>query len=233
MKQFLKTIKEVWNDSRGRAFLFFGFYFFFFFILILMIRGGHHQSTDNQNYETGKKYSISFQELLDKNYSYSYSEVLDGNTFTYDGKKNGEEELFQLLDSRYYFDGKDYYIKEEQWKKSENPFLLSDLFDVEKIVSLIESSTYESVTNYESGREVYHFLISSNTINQVIYGINSDYMEEPNKIVVSVNEKKQVDGISFYLNSYCTLHQLCSKSFDIKISYSDYGKIEKIESPIS
>ncbi len=233
MKNFFQLIKVLWSSSRGRAFLFFGFYFVFFFFLILIIRGGHHPVDTDQTYERGKKYSFSFQELFDKNYSFSYSEVLDGNSMLYEGKKNQKQSLFHYMENQYYYDGENYYLKEEKWQKSDNPFLLPDFFNEEMISSLVDASSYESTTSYESGREVYHFYLSSNTINQIVYGIHTDIMEEPNKVVVSVNENHQIDSISFYLNSYCIASKMCQKSLDIKLSFSDYGKIDKIESPIA
>ena len=233
MKKNIEFIKDLWKDSRGRAILFFGFYFIFFFILIMAIRQGHHTSNLDSVYEEGRKYSFSFQEILNRNYSFSYSEILDGNTLLFEGKKNQNKMMFEFMGNSYYSIDNHYYMKQDSWEKSDNPFLLVELLDDEKIASLVEASSYESTTNYESGREVYRFLLSSNTIQDIVYGIHSDIMEEPNIVVVSVDENHKIDTITFHLNSYCNYTKICEKSLDIKLSYSDFGKIEKIESPIS
>lgn len=229
MKKVREFIDNLEKNPRGKSIAFFAFYFVFFLILLLFLRFGEKREYDSSNYESGVPYSYSLDKILKRNYAYSYDVTLDDEKNTYVGKKNGEKQSFSYKDKNYYFDGKQFFIDNGDLVEVENPFLFNELLDEENIGIILSASSYESKTSYESGREVYTFLISSNTINQLINDVSTDYFEEPNKIVISTLEDDNVEDIHFILDSYCQVNSLCEKSLDIRISYSNFGGIKKIE----
>lgn len=226
MKKYIEYFLKIKDTPRGRAVLFFGFYFLFFLILIIFIRSSRHQYSYNHEYEKGNDNYISFEALKNSNYSFTYSIIVDSKEFLYSGKKANNRELFTFNKQDFYSDSKEYYVKDIDWKKSENPYVFSNFINEDNIIKMVEASSYVSKTTYESGKIVYSYLLSSNTINSLLNGVNSDFFEEPNKISVSVDSTDNLEEIHFYLDSYCVVNGLCKKSLDIKLSYSDFGKIE-------
>ena len=235
MKKAWNFIKELRKKPRGNALLFFAFYFVFFFVLILSLRSNHAQSnnTGSGEYEPGNKYEISWEQVREGNYAFSYDIKIDNNNYNYSGEKAYGKSLFQFNEKNYYSNQEKYYIKEDDWIPTKNPISIFEWIDNDSFISLIEASSYESTTSYESGKIVYHFLLSSNTINELLYHTASDYSEEPNKITVSINENKELEEIHFYLDSYCQYSNICENNLDLKISFSKFGEIDKIEKPIS
>lgn len=226
--ELYKTIKK---SSRGNAILFFTFYFFFFLFLIIFLsgkKGNYHRG----QYESGNQSFFSLNELFDKNYEFSYEIELDNNNYLYSGKRYNDRELFTYQDKEYYREGESFYVKEDVWNKVENPNLFYKFFNEDNIGNLLTASSYASHTNYESGKNTYNYLLSSNTINQFLNNISSDFFEEPNQVVVHVNENGIVDEIDYYLDSYCQLNNLCEKSLSLKLSFSNYGSVQVIEKPV-
>ena len=229
MKKFIEYIKELRKTARGKAVLFFGFYLFFFLILIVFVRSSKSNLSYNREYEKGKNFSVSFNELKNHNYSFIYYISLDGNEYIYEGRKNDKQELFHFQNTDYYMKNGEYFVKDNEWKRCDNPYYFSKFLDEENIYKMISTSTYISKTTYESGKTTFNSLLSSNTINWLLDGANSDFFEEPNKVSVDINVDGVLEEIHFYLDSYCVVNNLCEKSLDIKLSYSDFGKIESIE----
>lgn len=233
MKNMFHKINEFRKDSRGGAFLFFGFYFFFFLFLVLFLRTRHSEMKKNSSYEYDKPNPIlySIDSLSSDNYSFHYTVLLDGVKHEYIGKKN-QDELFDYQGVSYYHHGNDFYKKGNQWEKSISPYLFSDFYQIKTISILLNNSYVESSTKYESGKVNYYLLISSNTINQEIHNVNTDYSEVPNQLVLSFDEKENLEQIHYYLSSYCTLNKMCDSSLEIIISFDDVGKIEEIKNPM-
>ncbi len=229
MKEVLKDFKE---NPRGKAILFFLFYFVFFVILILFLRSERvNNSYDVTNYEKGDYEEEIETQLLNHNYSFSYSIRLDNITHEYIGKKN-QDELFTYQGFSYYHHGDEFYVFGDEWVKTMNPYLFSDFLDIDKIIQLLSVSYKESVTNYDSGKVVDNYLLSTNRINLMFHNIDSDYMEVPNRVVVSKDENQEITQIHFYLDSYCQLNGMCNQSLDVVLSFDEIGKIEDIKNPI-
>lgn len=232
MKNIFENFKELKKDSRGQSFLFFGFYLIFFIVVIIYLRSVHNNSQYySEDFEKGDPLDFQVNEINDGNYSYTYTIILDGEKYEYKGKKN-QDELFEFQGKEYYHHNEEFYVKENEWVKTANPYLFSDFLYMDNIILLLQNSYYESTTNYNSGKDVYNLLLSTNTINQKIHNIDSDYLEEANKLTISTNEKKEMDQIHYYLNSYCKLNELCKSSLEIIISYDEFGTIEEIKNPM-
>lgn len=234
MKDFMEKLKELKKTRYGKAILFFGFYFVFFLVIVVGIRFGSKAPLSRYDeYENGNsKYNFKVDKLLEDNFNFNYVVSLDENSFEYIGERNKERELFKFNDRNYYRDESFYYLLETSWIRSDNPYLFSEFLDVNKIIELLALATYKAKTSYDSGAESYIFMISSNTINQHLYGINSDYFEVPNEIVVDTDSSNVINTIEFNLDSYCKVNKKCQNSLRIKLNYSKYGEVSEIVSPV-
>jgi hypothetical protein len=235
MKEFIKKIKEMYNDPKGRGILFFGFYFIFFVGVILLVRFGSRNPVITTEYEKGNSnsnYSYDITGIAGDNYTFTYTISLDGVNYIYSGSKYNDLEEFIYNNKNYFRNGDNYFVNNSLWIKSDNPYIYSDFLDYDNICDMIIAATYESKTSYDSGKEIYNYLISSNTINSMINGIDSDYLEEPNKITVITDEDKNVSEIIFNLDSYCTVNKLCTSSLKIDLSYDNFKEVDEIENPI-
>lgn len=228
MKNFFKLIKDVNSTPKGKALLFFGFYFIFFVVIILFIRfSSRIPVMQSEDYENGQvSYSFKIDNILKNNYVYSYVISLDGADYQYDGQRYKDMEMFQFNNKEYFRKEDEYFIKESLWIKGDNPYMFKEFFDVNNLGLLIDLASYEAKTTYESGKIKYNFLISSNTINQNIYKINSDFLEEPNEVIVSTDEEKNLNEVILDLDSYCKMNQLCQNSLKIKLKYDQFGEVE-------
>ena len=229
MKKIKELIKGLEENPRGKSVMFFAFYFVFFLILIVTLRFGDRKSYNSSDYESGIPYSFSLDKVLKKNYSFFYNIKLDEEENIYTGKRLKKKMSFSYKDKNYYYNGKKFFIKEKELLEIENPILFFELLDEDNLNKMISASSYESKTSYESGKTLYTFLISSNTINKLVNNLDSDYFEEPNKIVISTDNDNNVEDIHLMLDSYCSVNSLCEKSLDIKLSYADFGDIKDIE----
>ncbi len=232
MKELLKRIKEIKEKKNGKAILFFAFYLIFFTILILVIRFSEKRPLPSASeYEKGTSYTFYLDKIANNNYHYIYTITLDGVKYVYDGNKYNDKEMFKFNAIDYFKSGDDFFKNTGIWVKSESPYIYDDFFDLNNISEIVELATYDSKTSFDNGRLRYNFLISTNTLNQMLNNVDSDYLEEPNELVIDTQKDKFVDEITFNLNSYCTMNKLCQNSLEIKLSYDKFGEIEEISNP--
>ncbi len=225
-------IKEIQENPKGKAIWFFIFYAFFFLIIVCILFFGKKDYTTAEDYERGIATDYSSKLLLGDNYSFTYTITLDDKIYQYQGKKMKNVESFQYMNKNYYRVGDDFYVENEIWSKCESPYLYSEFLNSNNIELLIHLASYLSKTSYESGKMTFNYLLSTNTINKEIYNIESDFLEEPNQVIVSTDENQNVNQVLFLLDSYCSLNQNCMKSLKIDIQFDEVGKIEKIDNPI-
>jgi len=228
MKNLINNIKELKKKSYGKPVLFFGGYLIFFIILFILIGvTGKSPVTNNNSYSINP---VSIESILNKNYTFSYKVVLDDNTYLYEGDKLNDEISFKYNNKEYYQNSSNTYIKEEDWVSVDNPIKFKYIFNEENLNNIVENSYYESKTTYESGKVIYNYLISSNTINRIINGNETDFSEEPNKL--SIVKSSDVEEISLNLDSYCVLNKLCNKSLKIIVNYDNYNSVKQVVNPI-
>lgn len=234
MKDFIEKLEELKKTRYGKAILFFGFYFIFFLVIVVGIRFGSKAPLSRYDeYENGNsKYNFKVDKLLEDNFNFDYVITLDGNSYEYVGVRNNNRELFNYNEYNYYKDESGCYVGGTSWIKGDDPYLYSEFLDVNKIIELLALATYKAKTSYDSGAESYIFMISSNTINQHLYGINSDYFEVPNEIVVDTDTSNVINTLEFNLDSYCKVNNKCQNSLRIKLNYSKYGEVSDIDSPV-
>lgn len=233
MNKIKDLIKELKKTEKGKAVLFFAGYLIFFIALALFMLFSSKNTTRPSDYERSRRDDISMDKLNNENYLFTYKINLDGNEYIYNGKRNKSVELFQFNNKNYYKNGDSYYVKnDELWIKSDNPYLFNDFIDSSKLSSILELSMLDSKTSYEDGRNAFNLLISTNTINQKFNSVDSDFLEEPNKITITSNSDSEVSEIKYDLSSYCTLNELCQRSLNITLTYDMYGEIKEIENPV-
>ena len=104
--------------------------------------------------------------------------------------------------------------------------------DTNIIKSLIEKATYISKTEYDSGKDVYNFKISSATISKLFEGVDIDAEEIPNEIIISVDEDNNITEVKYLLDSYCKVKEICVSNMNITLNYEEFGKVEEITSPL-
>ena len=229
MKKKFEFLGEMSKNPQGKALMFFGGYLILFVVIFLIIATSNSSSSTATDYEKGIPYSFNTGLLETHNYHYTYKITLDDDVSVVDGDRYEDKEVFTYKDKKYYKEKNDFYTYGDKSMKIETPYKFSDFLDIEKVIGLVEFATYESSTNYESGKTNYNFLISTNTINKVFSNIDSDFMEEPNTIIISIDTNKQVNKASLNLDSYCVMNKLCNKSLRIDLDFSKFGEIKEIK----
>ena len=237
MKNGKDLIDKLKSTPRGQALLFFGGYFFFFLFIIVAVRLMGGGSTVGKEYDEAKGYSFSVVNITDANYSFEHSVLLDGNNNGYKGTKKNSEERFILSNNLgtydYYRKGIDFFNnKSGLWIKSDNPYLFYNFFDIDKVMALIDKAKLDYKTDYESGKKIYNFVITSTTIHKYFEGIDLDIADDLNEIIVHVDEHGLVEKIEFKLDSYCKAINMCFNELKITLQYDEYGEIKEITSPL-
>ena len=232
MKKLIEMIKELKKNTKSKALLFFGFYFVFFIIVIMLIRLGPKSGLKNYEKNNNPNY-FSFGVLNSRNYHFNYNVNLDGNKYIYVGDKYSYSELFEYNDKKYYRENDVYYVLDNTWNKCDMPYINDLLVNSDNLIELIRSSYYESSTTFNSGESVYNFLLSSNSINKILYNKDTDIDEVPNKIIVTLDLNKNIKKIELNLDNYCVNSDLCDNNFKLELEYSEYGEIGEIKSPVN
>ena len=225
IKQIIALIKELRKTPRGRGILFFAVYFVLFAVLFLIIQLSDNKGTYEKDYELGRPYSFDISYIEKGNYHFEYTITKDDVKYLYVGDMDNNKEKFIFNNKEYYYDGDKYYVEDTE---VDNPYLYSEFKNIDNIKELLSAATYESKTSYESGFTKFNFLLSSNTINELIYNKQTDIDEEPNSITVSNDSDGIMNEITYHLNSYCKSEETCKDKLEINISYSKFGEIKEI-----
>lgn len=226
IKDFISEIKK---DPRKKALAFFAFYFVFFLILVITIRLGN--TTTNMKSEETQNYSL--KEITNGNYHFVYTINIDNKKFTYDGDKLNSKEKFIYTNEEIkeeFYRNNDLFLvnNNNEWIKTENPYVMKEFLNIEQIKTFLSSATYIGKTDYESGKITYHYQISTNTINKLLENINSDIDDIPNEISIST-DNNDVNEINYTLNSYAKTkgYNLCN----ISMTYTRFNEIKDIIQP--
>lgn len=233
MKNIIENIQNIKKNPNGNAIMFFAFYLVFFAILFLFIRGTGNKNSLLQEYEKGNNSLFNNNGILNNNYMFDYKINVDGVIHDYYGKRKDKEELFKYNNVDYYINDNNVFSNVGTWVKSDNPYVFSEFLKVENISLIMDSATYVSKTEFENGKVDYNFLISSNTLNKILYNNDTDYDEVPNSIILSSDSDNNINKINYKLNSFCRLNKKCSSSLDIELNYDLFGNIVEIDNPVS
>ena len=232
MKNFIDNIKEFKKTKNGTPILFFGFYLLFFVVLIIFIKFGGDKNFMAKEYEKGRAIQFNTSLLLNKNYLYDYKIIFDGTVYDYYGKRFQDTESFKYNNSEYYRNNNDFFVNNGTWVKCDNPYLFYELIDVDNMSKVLNSSTLSSKDISEGGVSTYKYLISTNTINKIVYNIDSDFDEVPNDIDIVLDNNSGTNTIKFKLDSFCKVNNKCNESLQIEASYEMFNSVKEIGNPI-
>lgn len=231
MREFFEKFNELRESPNGKPILFFGFYFIFFAIIFLIIGIFGDKNALIKEYERGNQSTLSNNQILKNNFYYDYKVTLDGILYDYYGKALGNVESFKYNNSDYYKSDDNYFVNNGTWVKTENPIIFRDFIDVLNIDKLMNNAYYVSKTEFENGVVDYNFIISVNSINKVLYNLDTDYDDIPSSVVIRLDDKGAITTISFNLDNYCNYSDSCN-SLKLELNYSMYGEVEQIQNPI-
>ncbi len=232
MRNIIENIKELTKDKNGKSILFFGIYFVFFILLFLLLKFGGNDSFLTQEYEMGKKSQFSSSLLLNKNYYFDYKVTIDDNVYNYYGKRYQDNELFKYNNFDYYKTNTDFFVNNGTWIKCDNPYVYYELINVDNMSNIILNSTFMNMENIDDDKILYNYLVSSNTINKLIYNLDTDYDEVPNSIEVILDKKNGACNVKFKFDSLCKLNNTCSNSLIIDASFEMFNSVKEIDNPI-
>ena len=115
----------------------------------------------------------------------------------------------------------------------DNPNNFYKFTNIDYVDKIVKNSSFTNKTDYESGKVIYNFLISTNTINELLDGNVTDYDDIPSEVEVIFKADNSIDHVNYKFSNYCRTIGLCTNNFDVKLEYNDIGKIEGIKNPIS
>lgn len=227
------NFKQLISTPRGKAVVFFGVYLIFFLIIAVVARVGGTNNT-SKNYEVGSNLQYSLSSIESNNYKFTYTLEMDGNSSHCTGERYVTREMISCTNGNFYGDNENYFINNSGvWVKSDSPYLYDDFYDINNVKSLIKKATYISKTEYDSGKDVYEFALSTATITKFFENIDIDVEEVPNTIILSTDEDGNVNEIKLKLNSYCINKGICNSSMVIDLQYESFGEVDEIISPLN
>ena len=232
MKKVVELVKDISNRPNGKAALFFCGYLLFFLCVFLLIKFAGRKDALIQEYEKGDTYKIKVDSLVKNNFAYDLKVIVDGKTYDYYGKRfNANIELFKFNNLDYYRNGDDFYVNmDDVWTVTESPYKYYDFIFPEIIVDILGEASFYSEEELDDSIN-YTLKISSNTLNKIFYDKNTDFDEVPNTIVVNSSDRI-IKRVTYDLNSFCKLNNLCNNSMKITTTFDMYGDIKKIDNPI-
>ena len=178
MKDFLEKIKSNSKDGEEvnpqKTIVFFAFYVVFFIVVFCVIFLGGKKDYLKQEYEPGN--NVYEPGIGNTNFVFDYKVTLNGVLHDYYGKRYGNVEAFKYNNFDYYFDGEQFLVNKDTWIKTDNPYVYYEFLNLEKISLLLQNITYMNEKELDNGDVELYYLVSSNTINQDLYGNNTDYV---------------------------------------------------------
>ncbi len=235
MKDKIKEIKEAFNNednSSKKAILFFGFYFIFFLVLALVIIFLGKDDYLLQEYERGNT-AASPEGYFSNSYLYDYKVTIDGVLHDYYGKKYNDQESFKYNNLDYYHENDDFFVKNDQWIKCDNPYKYYEFLTIESASLMLQNATLMNAGEKQDEEDLskYNYLISSNTINKIIYNLDTDYDEVPDSIDMYTDTKNRITKIVFKLDHLCSHRDDCNNSLTIEMNFEMIGEVQKIDNP--
>lgn len=232
MNKLIELIKDISKKPKGKAVLFFLGYLLFFIVVFLFIRFAGREDALIQEYEKGDTYKIKIDSVVKNNFTYDLKVVIDGVTYDYYGKRyNANIETFKYNNLDYYRNGDEFLVnKNDVWTVTESPYKYYDFIYTDLIVEILNNATLYSEEKLDNSIN-YTLKISSNTLNKIFYDKDTDFDEIPNTIVVNSTDKI-INSVSYDLNSFCKLNNLCTNSMKITTTFDMYGDVKKIDNPM-
>ncbi len=235
MKNIMDKIRNISkNDDEvtpKKTIVFFGFYLVFFLIIFLLLTFNSNKNYLTQEYESSNS-KVNNKGLLKKNFVYDYKINVDGVLHDYYGKKYEDTEKFKYNNLDYYRDKNKFLVnKDGKWTSCDNPYVFFEFIDFDSMLKIIQNATFMAKTENADGTILYHYLITSNTINKVLYDKDSDYDEDPDSIDIYTDSSDNITNIHYQLNHFCTHVDNCNNTLDIEMNFEMNGSVKKIDNP--
>lgn len=225
VSQFLKT-------PRGKGIAFFAIYLVFFIALSILARVSGTGDVIGSNL-SANPYSYNMSSIHAGNYNFSYRYLIDRKTTTYSGSRNDDVSTFSDGVTQYY--QKDTLFMKNQngvWIKCDSPYIFSFLFNSKTIEKILDSSTYVSKTELATGEEAINFQITTTTLVKLLDGEDVDLDDPVNTIQLKKDKDGEIVEIQYDISSYAIYKGQATNQFMLTLSYSDFGKVEKITEPV-
>ena len=239
-KDTKKVVNNLLKSERGRAILFFLFYFVFFLVIILMARTNLSNNKNNTNTSnqstTSIKADYDLKKLEEGNYRFTREETRNSIKTIFTGETNGGRSSFLMTSDngiKNFFSYNDIYLEKENnsYKVSVNPYLYSRLNDYSIIKKILATAHLKAKTTYENGNTIYQYEISSTSLLSIMDNKEVDLDDQVNLISLTTDENKNVVEIIYQLDSYHSYSYNLLEHHNIKVDYSDYGKVKELEIP--
>ena len=222
MKKKVNKLEELKKNPKFKAILFFSFYFIFFLIIILSLRFGDRHQIISSDYEKGHSENYKLDVFMKDDFVFVYVINVDGVKYEYYGVKDNNLEYFVFNDNKYYSENGKFFVKNNnEWVECDNPIVFNAFLNRNNIISLLESSFYDSKTTYNSGKTNFNYLLSTNTINNIIFNNNTDIDDESNQVVLVSDDNNVINDINFNLDNYCESSSLCNNNLKIQIQFEE------------
>lgn len=225
ISQFLKT-------PRGKGIAFFAIYFVFFIVLSILARVSGTGDVIGSHL-SASPYSYNMSSINAGNYNFNYRYLIDRKTITYSGSRNGDVSTFSDGVIEYYQNDA-LFMKNQNgiWIKCDSPYIFSDLLDSKTIEKILNSSTYVSKTELATGEEAINFQITTTTLVKLLDGIEVDLDDPANTIQLRKDKDGEIVTIKYDISNYAIYKGQATNQFMLTLSYSDFGKVEKIKEPV-
>lgn len=239
-KKWLKTIKQLWKNPRGRSTIFFAGYIIFFAFIIITLRSNHQ--TNNKHKLDSIKQNVNINYKLDKiyqgNYYFSRIENLNGQITKFEGKSNDQKSEVLMMKGEQFTNFFMYnsIITQQvdgKYKVASDPYILGNLGIYRYINAILEQATFISKTDYNNGTSKYQYEISTTTLAKILDNIEIDIADIPNKIELEVQQDKNVVGIIYHVDAYASYLMQIPTNLNISLSFDRFGEVETLNVPSS
>ncbi len=233
--KYLKLIKDLSKNKRGKAILFFAFYFVFFFLLITTIRTSYETNQKRNSQKTiNTPYKLTKIEA--GNYHFTREEVVDNVKINFVGDKENNKTTGIMtregnVTNYFIYDNITLVRNNQKYETSPELYNFDNITNDKMIAHVLKKSTLISKTEYEEGKTIYNYQITTNTLDDILYNHKIDLATAPNTITLETNSENEVDKISYDLSSYGTYYYNTPHTINITITYQAFGKVKPISVP--
>lgn len=230
MKNIKDSIQNIFENQSQKTIAFFVFYFFFFLVVFLLIFFRGDKDYLNQEYEKGDTTSTNTG-ILGTNFLFDYKVEVDHVLHDYYGKHYQDRETFKYNNLDYYHEKEEFYSYQDSWITVENPYVFYEFLDFDSLKEIMSHASFIKKEEGESNT-TYYYQISSNTLNEILYGQNTDYDDVPDTITILTDQKNRITQIVYQLDTFCKYQEKCLEQLKIEMNFDMLGEIGEIESPI-
>ena len=159
---------------------------------------------------------------IHENYEHDYKKFAIG----------GDIESFKYNGNDYFRNESSFYMKKDTWEEVENPYQFYEFMDYDSLLKVVSKVYLQEQGESSFGGKHYQFLLSTNSLNALLYQNNTDFEENPNSFLVDTDSSNNIRMITYQLDSFCSLNSLCENTLLIEMKYDMMGEIKEIDSPL-